>query len=151
MIKRRQRELSKQQAIYVAARERGIPREKSAIMAGYPEGQQAGAQVESYPTVQAELEKARQDLAKKTGVTREEIVEILQDAVQLARTMADPQAMIRGASELAKLLGLNAVEVKKVLHGLDPESRAALKALSDDELHKIAKGRVIEGEVTVVE
>jgi hypothetical protein len=146
-IKRRHRELSKQQAMYVAKRETGASREVSAIFAA---GQKAGDQVEESPVVQEELAKARADLAKRTGITREDIASGLQEAIDMARTMADPQAMIRGYSEMAKLLGLNAPEVKKHLHGVDPETRDAIKRMTDADLHRLAKGTVIDGTATVV-
>lgn len=146
LIRKRQRELSKQQAIYVANRERGVSREQSAILAGYPEGSARGAKVEKSVTVQEELEKARQQLVEFTGITKEDVAAGLLTAANLAQTMADPQAMVRAWSELGKLLGHYAPEVKKHVHGLDEESRRALKGLPDDELHKLAKGKVIEGE-----
>lgn len=151
IIKRRQRELSKQQAIYVAKRETGASREASAIFAGYPANQKAGEQVEESPVVQAELEKARAALVKATGLTRESIAQMMMDAVEMARVMADPQAMIRGAAELAKLLGLNAPEVKKHLHSLDKDSREAIRGMTDEELHRLKNGRLIEGEATRVD
>lgn len=154
LIKRRQRELSKQQAIYVAARERGNNREQSAIMAGYAEGQDAGKQVEKSALVQEELAKARAELAATAGITREEVLAGMQEAALMAKVMADPQAMVRAWSEIGKLLGFYAPEVKKHVHGLDAASRDALKQLTDADLHKIAKGRVIdvtpEGEVNGV-
>ena len=151
-IKRRRGELSKQQAIYVAKRETGASREQSAIFAGYPPGQKAGDQVEQYPTVQKELAKARQELASASGITREDVLQGMKEAAEMAKTMADPQAMVRAWSELGKLLGFYAPEVKKVLHGLDTEQmREALRALPDHELQKLAHGRIIEGESKRVE
>lgn len=144
LIKRRHRELSKRQAMYVAARERGIPRQQSAIMAGYANVDKAGEQVEEVPAVKDELAKARAALVKATGQTREDVAQTILDAIEMARTVADPMAMIRGASELAKLLGLNVPEKKLHLHALNPEDKAALARLSDEELHKIAKGRLLE-------
>lgn len=144
LIARRRRELSKQQAMYVAARERGLPRQKSAVMAGYADVDKAGEQVEKSEKVQDELAKARAALIKSTGKTREDIAQVMLDAIEMARTMADPQAMIRGAAELAKLLGLNAPETKKHLHMLDAESKALLQSMPDDQLHQLAKGRLLE-------
>lgn len=146
LIKRRQRELSKQQAIYVAKRERGTPKEQSAIFAGYPAGQKAGDAVEDSPTVQQELAKARAEIAKATGITREQVLQGMKDAADMAQTMADPQAMVRAWAEIGKLLGFYAPEVKKHLHGLDPASRDAIKRLNDAELLQLAKGRVIDNE-----
>jgi len=145
-IKRRHRELSKQQAIYIARRETGATREASAIFAGYPAGQKAGDQVEKSLVVQEELARAREELATTSGITREDVLAGLKDAAELAKTMADPQAMVRAWAELGKLLGFYAPEVKKVLHGLDEESRKAIESMPDSELFKLAGGRVIEGE-----
>jgi D-alanyl-D-alanine dipeptidase len=144
LIKRRQRELSKQQAMYVAKRETGAPKEQSAIFAGYPAGQKAGDQVENSALVQGELAKARAELAKSTGITKEDVLDGLREAANMAQTMADPQAMVRAWSEIGKMLGHYAPEVKKVVHGLDQESRDAIRRLDDSELHKLAKGRVID-------
>lgn len=144
LIKRRQRELSKQQAIYVAKRETGASREESAILAGYPAGQEAGKQVEQSPVVQAELAKARTELARSTGITKEDVLAGLKTAAEMAQTMADPQAMVRAWSEIGKMLGHYAPEVKKVVHGLDQESRDAIRRMDDSELFKLAKGRVVD-------
>lgn len=144
LIKKRQREMSKQQAIYVAARERGGNREQSAIMAGYAAGQDAGKQVERSELVQVELAKARTEMADAAGITRQEVLDGMKEAADMARVMADPQAMVRAWSEIGKLLGFYAPEVKKHLHGLDSESRDAIRKLDDAQLHKLAKGRVID-------
>lgn len=144
-IKRRHRELSKQQAIYVANRERGVPRIESAILAGYKDDTSV-TQIEKSPVVSAELERARRAMAKSTGVTRDDIAKGLMDAAEMARTMADPAAMVRAFSELGKLLGHYAAEKKTVEHELGVKTREALKAMTDAELHRIAQGRVIEGE-----
>ena len=150
LVKKRHRELSKQQAIYVAARETGKNREQSALLAGYPAGQDAGKQVEKSPVVQEELMKARAEMAEVTGVTREDIVGGLLAAYNIAKTMADPGAMVRAMAELGKMMGHYAPEIKKHLHGMDPADREAIQKLTDNELHRLAKGRVIDVEATVV-
>lgn len=151
LVKKRHRELSKRQAIFVAARERGIDREKSAIMAGAPPNQGAGKQMEKSLVVQEELAKARAELAAVTGVTKEDILAGLVAAANIAREMADPAAMVRAWAEIGKLMGHYAPEVKRHEHGMNPEDRELLKRLPDNELHKLARGRVIEGEAKRVE
>lgn len=150
LVKRRQRELSKQQAMYVAHRERGLPRQQSAIMAGYADVDKAGEQVEKSPAVKDELAKARAELAEATGTTREDIARMLKDAYDVATTMADPGAMVRAAAELGKLLGHYAPEVKKHQHELGEGTLRALERMSDSELLKLTHGRIIEGEAEVV-
>lgn len=147
-IKRRQKELSKQQAIFVAARERGVPKKESAIMAGYKVGDSGRdvLDIEKGEAVQRELAKAREAMAKNTGLTREDVLAGLKSAAEMASTMADPQAMVRAWSEIGKMLGFYEPEKKKVTHELGKATLEALKTLPDSELLKLAKGRVIEGE-----
>lgn len=150
-IKRRQKELSKQQAIYVAQRAKGVAKKESAIMAGLNVEKNGVVKVERNLTVQEELAKARAETAKAVEVTKEDIAAGLMRAAAMAETMADPQAMVRAFSELGKMLGHYAPEKKTVVHEAGAKTLEAMKALSDTELVKLAKGRVIEGEVTNVE
>jgi phage terminase small subunit len=65
--------------------------------------------------------------------------------------MADPQAMIKGWTEIAKILGHYAPEVKKIELTLSQgRMRTKFEALSDEDLLAIAEGRVIDGESTSV-
>lgn len=149
-IKRRQREMSKQQAIYVAQRSKGLTKKESAIMAGLDVEKNGVVKVERSLTVQEELAKARAETAKNVDVTKEDIAAGLMRAAAMAETMADPQAMVRAYSELGKMLGHYAAEKKTVTHEAGAKTLEAMKALSDTELAKLAKGRVVEGEFTDV-
>lgn len=151
LIKKRRRELSKQQAMYVAYRERGHKKQQSAIMAGYSASPKSGYEVEKSEVVQEELARARKEIAETTGVTREQVVKGMLEAADMAKILGDPQAMVRAWSEIGKLHGFYAPEIKKHVHGIDRESREALKRLSDVELRQLAHGRVIEGESTPVD
>lgn len=146
-IKRRQSELSKQQAIYVAQRAKGHTKQESAIMAGYAPDKNGVVKVEDSKKVQVALTGARAETAKNLGLTKEDIAQGLLDAANMARVMADPSAMTRAYSELGKMLGFYEPEKKKVTHELGTKTIEALKGLPDHELAKLAKGRVIEGEV----
>jgi len=138
---------SKRQDEYVKNRARGLSREASAILAGYPAGQEAGKQVEAQPTVAAELARIRAAMAVNSGVTKEDIVQMFLDAATLARSCADATGLVAAARELGKLLGFYAPEVKKVMHGMDKEQiKQALSDMSDEELYKIAHARTLEGE-----
>lgn len=148
LIKKRRKELSKQQAMYVAYRERGHTKQKSAVLAGYADVDKAGYAVEKSLTVQEELEKARREVAEKTGITRDDVVAGMLEAVEMAKVMGDPQSLIRAWSEIGKIHGHYAPELKRHVHGLDKESREALKAMPDNELRRLAKGRVIDVEVS---
>lgn len=141
------RKLSQRQTEYVENRARGLSREQSAILAGYPAGQEAGKQVEAQTSVSVELAKIREMMAKDSGVTREDIVQMLLDAGALAKFQGDATGLVAAARELGKMLGFYAPEVKKTLHGVDKASlKKALSDMSDEELYKIANARTLEGE-----
>lgn len=153
LIQRRQRELSKQQAIYVAKRMQGHTKQQSAILAGYADVDKAGDSVEKSPVVKEELARARAEAAKAVNVTKEDIAQGLIDAADMARVMGDPGAMVRAYTELGKFLGLQAPEVKKHEHSVKvlKNTSDAVKNLPDEDLYKLANGRVIEGEATRVD
>lgn len=144
--------MNKRQKAYVQNRARGMSRERSAILAGYPAGQEAGKQVESMPTVQEELAKIRAQMADAAGVSKEDIVQMLMDAAALAKLQADPTALVGAARELGKMLGFYAPEVKKTISSIDKNDlRKALRDMQEDELYRLAYGQVIEGEAKLVE
>jgi hypothetical protein len=150
-VKRRQRELSKQQAIYVANRTKGLPKEQSALIAGYKGAENGGGvaqAIEASPAVQQALAIIGGDTAKALGIKRADVAAGLLEAAALAKTMADPSAMVRALAELGKMLGFYAPEVKRHLHDVNPHSvREAISGMSDDELMRLARGRPIEGKV----
>lgn len=121
-------------------------------MAGYADDDKTARQVEESPNVQAELAKARAETAVAVRTTKEDVAQMMLDAADMAKTLADPQALVRAAAELGKLLGHYAPEVKKIEHGVDKDSiKRAVAQLSDEELLKLARGRIVEGEVLNVQ
>jgi hypothetical protein len=135
---------------YVEARAKGLSREQSAITAGYTAAEDPNtSRIEAAPTVQAELARIRAETAKNTGVSKEDVVQMLMDAAQMARVMADPTGLVGAARELGKMLGFYAPEVKKTLHGVDKDSlRKALNEMGDEELMRLANATTVEGVIT---
>jgi hypothetical protein len=131
---------------YVEARALGNSQERSALMAGYQDPGE-GKKLEKKPNISEELARIRAETATNTGITREDVVGMLVDAGGMARIIGDVTGLVAAARELGKILGYYAPEVKKTLHGVDKATlKAALEELSDDELHKLAQARVIEGD-----
>jgi hypothetical protein len=64
--------------------------------------------------VQAYLEDHRKELRNAAQIERGDVITGFMDAIDLARTAADPGSMIRGWSEIGKMLGLYAPEKKEV-------------------------------------
>lgn len=143
--------ITPQQKAYVEARGKGIGRDQSALIAGYaPGGSVANAtRIENSLTVQAQLMKIRKEAIENSGVTKEDVIQMLVDAADMAKVMADPTGMVAAARELGKMLGFYAPEVKKVTHGLDANSlRAMMDSLDDADLQRIANAQAIEGVAT---
>lgn len=139
--------LTKKQKGYVENVTKGIPKDRSAIMAGGSAN--SVEMLEGSAKVQAEIKRIRTEVIKNTGLTREEIVDMFLEAAGFARILGDPMAMIAAARELGKMLGHYAPEVKKTLHGIDAQQlKKALKDMNDDELYKLAHAKVIDGEFT---
>lgn len=147
-IRARHRELSARQAKYVANRAKGMPRDQSAILAGYADTENIGRQVEESSTVQAALKEAQAETAEAVNVTKEDIARGLLSAAALARQMADPGSLVRAYTELGKMLGHYAPEVKKVEHGVGKETLEALERMSDRDLLRLSQGTIVDGEVT---
>ena len=82
-----------------------------------------------------------------------DMVAVMLDAIDMARLLADPQAMIKGASELSKMLGFYEPEVKKVeLTAPQMRNRTRLMAMSDEDLLRlIDEGEVMDVEFTEVQ
>lgn len=100
--------------------------------------------------IQSYLAEARQEITDITTIKRMDVIDIILEAIDMARTLADPSQMINGADKMAKIMGFYAPETMK----LEVSQNTAVlsqkyKQLSDDELFAIASGRakVIEGEV----
>lgn len=69
----------------------------------------------------------------------------MQDAVRIARTANDPQSMIKGLSEIAKMLGFYAPEEKRVNLTMSQERmKRGLENLTDEALLRMAEDGVYE-------
>lgn len=96
--------------------------------------------------MQQEIARIKADTAANTGVTKENVVEMLKDAAELAKMQADPMGMVSAARELGKMLGFYAPEVKKITKGIDQQDfQKLLESMPEDELLKLANARVIDG------
>ena len=100
--------------------------------------------------IQQHLAEGRREIRDVTTVKRLDVLNIFMEAIDMARTLADPSQMINGADKVAKMMGYYAPETLKLeIEGNSKALSAKFKQLSDDELFEIAAGRakVVEGEV----
>ncbi len=139
--------LTTMQAAFVDATLLGKDPERAAAIAGYADPKAHGPNVAKSESVQVALRQARDELSSAAQISRADVLDGFMEAINLARLSADPQAMIKGWTEVGKMLGYYAPEVKK-LEITDNQKRLQSKfeAMSDEDLMK-----VIEGEASVVD
>lgn len=144
------KEADPRRAKYLEARSKGLSRVMAAKQAGYAESN--AGHIEESPSVMEELAVIRADAAANANVTRDDVVNGLKDAADLAKLLSDPTGMVAAWRELGKVLGFYAPEVKKIEKGISKSDLLkAMDQLSDEELLKLTHGRVVvDGEFTRV-
>ena len=112
-------------------------------------GASSGGAMANSQRVKDEIARARAQISEITTLQRLDVISGIMEAIDYARMIADPGAMIKGWTEIAKILGYYAPEIKKieVTHS-QGKIRSKYEAMSDEELLAIAEGRVVEGEFT---
>ena len=139
--------LTSMQSAFVDATLVGKDSVDAASAAGYANPYKCANQIAKSESVQEALRQARDELSSAAQISRADVLDGFMEAINLARLSADPQAMIKGWTEVGKMLGYYAPEVKK-LEISDNQKRLQSKfeSMSDEDLM-----RVIEGEASVVD
>ena len=120
---------------------------EAAREAGYSErtARQQGSRLLSNVAVSAAIAERQAVHAQELGVTKQAIIDQLQEAIQMGREQMRPDVLIAGAMGLARLCGL--LEPQRVAAEVSVDLEAVSRrfaAMSDAELMTIAKaGRVL--------
>ena len=105
--------------------------------------------------VKTYLARARREIEEVSTLRRIDVLNLFVEAIDMARTLADPANMINGADKVAKMLGYYAPETKRLeLSGEAAEFSARLRAMSDRDLLDLITKRssaLIEGEADVLD
>lgn len=131
--------LTEKQDKFVSAILEGKDRAVAASLAGY--GANHAYNAEKTVAVQEALRAARDELSSAAQISRADVIDGIMEAINLARLAADPASMIKGWTEVGKMLGHYAPEVKR-LEITDNQKRLASKfeAMTDEDLLKIIDG-----------
>ena len=114
-----------------------LPTSAAAKAAGLNPSQ--GFQLLKNEKVKAAIALAQQEYAEATNLKRGDVVRMLQESYQLAKTLGEPSAMVAGAREIGKILGLYEPETRRVeVSGKVRVSVDDLKKMTDDELLRLA-------------
>lgn len=135
-------ELSEKQKVFVETRAHGASKTAAAEVAGY----HPLSNVEAGAKVKKALGVARKELSTTHGITRSTVIDGLEEAIRLARIGGDPSSMIKGWTEIAKILGLYAPEVKTINLTMGQDRlMAKFRSLTDAELLELGEGGVYHG------
>ena len=137
--------LTHMQAAFVDAALDGKDNINAARVAGYASPDRNGDRVAKSAAVQLALREARDELSSAAQIGRADVLDGFMEAINMARLAADPQAMIKGWTEVGKMLGYYAPEVKK-LEITDNQKRLQSKfeAMSDEDLLRVIEGTAVE-------
>lgn len=118
----------------------------AAVRAGYARrsAKEIATELLTKPHVQTAVAAQEALVAAEMGVTRQKVIRELQEAVDEARRIGDPMAMIAAWREIARICGLYAPERVTVGIEADPSTAAELRrmeTLSDAELAVLAAGQ----------
>ncbi|MHB1098688.1 MAG: hypothetical protein ACYCZR_03960 [Burkholderiales bacterium] len=132
--------LTEQQAAYVEGVLDGKPKRVATLEAGYSAPNQA-ADIEKSEAVRTAIREARAELSSAAQIKRVDMIEVLIQAIDMSRMMADPMGMIAGAREVGKMLGLYAPEEKKIDLTVNQQRlRTQFEGMSDQELLDVIEG-----------
>lgn len=139
--------LTEMQDKFVSAMLLGKDPVEAAAEAGYASPMTHANALAKTTAVQQALREARDELSSAAQIDRATVIDGIMEAINIARLGAEPASMIKGWSEIAKMLGLYAPEVKKIeMTGNQARLQSKFQQMSDHDLLMI-----IEGESTRVE
>lgn len=117
---------------------------EAARRAGYSEKTAGAIATENLqkPAIRQAIAALRSDNAARLDLTRQDVLAGILEAIEMARMMADPAAMLAGYRDLARMCGFNEPEVHRV--EATPGVSAVVArfvAMTDDELAALVSGR----------
>lgn len=109
-------------------------------------------QIKTAASVRSYMGHSQQQLQDALQIHRGDIVIALLETADDAKLAADHGTMVRAYTEVAKMLGLYAPEVKQINISTGQQAMISkYEQMSDAELLQIAEGTVIDGESTRIQ
>lgn len=102
--------------------------------------------------IQTMVNEARSELREISTIKKLDVLDIMIEAIDMARTLADPAQMINGAREVGRMMGFYEPETIKIDVNMSHNVMATkFKQMSDDELFAIAAGKAKQVEGVTLE
>ncbi len=121
---------------YVEYRLLGFKPRQAAMQAGY-KSHRDYMKFEQDPYVIERLQAMVQQTNRETLYTRDKVMEVIEEGIDMARIQADPMAIIRGAQEFNKMQGYYAPETKVIQLDVEHNVRIQqIQGMSEEDLLK---------------
>lgn len=137
--------LTDQQRAFVKFWAQGESPLSAAHKAGYTDGGTSAYRMIYQPNVLALYQAEKQAYEAASGMNRKRVIDGFLEAIDMAKTMADPGVMVGGWREIGKMCGY--YEPVQVKHTVSVEGKTLLdrmENMSDDELFQIIEKRMQE-------
>lgn len=133
--------LTEMQAVFVDKVLEGVDGPRAAAAAGYAHPTAQASMVYKTQAVRDALAQARSELSSAAQITRADIIDGIMEAINMARLSADPATMVKGWTEVGKILGHYAPEVKRVeITDSQKRLQSKFEVMSDEDLIKVIEG-----------
>ena len=142
----KQKDIKLKQQTFADAIVTGATQADAARAAGYPPGK--ASQVMRQEEIQTLVNQARSELREISTIKKLDVLDIMIEAIDMARTLADPAQMINGAREVGRMMGFYEPETIKIEHSMANGVMATkFKQMTDEELYAIAskQAKLVEG------
>lgn len=130
-----QPEADPRQVLFAEAIAAGMNPHQAAKRAGYTSS--GSVKQLEHPTTAALINLKRIELARVQGISKEKVLDMFMEAFQLSRTLEDPATMVRAATEVGKMLGYYAPEVKQF--NIDVRQLHTVRQLEELSTEQLAK------------
>lgn len=146
--------LTEMQRLFVVGMvEHQMTQTAAARQAGFSNPGTAAHELMIHPKIKRAIAERRAEYAIASRVTKKRVVDGFLEAIDMARTKADPLTMVAGWREVGKMCGFyepTKTKVEVSVNGRVVVDR--LNSMSDEELLRvISDGSVIDGDVRVIE
>lgn len=124
---------------------RGDSWNAAALKAGYSQGASNVAAWKNDPRILAIIAAEQKKNEETVDMSRKKVMDGFLEAIDIARIQADPTAMIKGWTEVAKMCGYYAPDTKKVEISISAKRLVdKFETMSDEELLKYAEKDIID-------
>ena len=133
--------LTEMQDAYVSGVLEGKSPVRAAELAGFAQPDSMAFKLNTSEKVQLAIRSAREELSSAAQISRADVIDGIMEAINLARLAAEPATMIKGWTEVGKILGHYAPDVKRIEMNIGQKRlQSKYEAMSDADLLAIIDG-----------